>query len=54
MGAILQEVCIELCAPRMYFTQKIDYLKDNMQHVFVKEYHIMKVSYSNYHLLIMF
>ncbi len=45
---------IEFRAPRMHFTQKIDYLKVNMQHAFVKECRIMKVSYSNYHLLIMF
>ncbi len=45
---------IEPCAPEMYFTQKIDYLKDKVQHAFVKGRHIMKVSYSNYHLWIMF
>ncbi len=45
---------IEPCALKMYFTQKIDYLKDKVQHVFVKEHHIMKVNYSNYHLWIMF
>jgi cellulose synthase A len=45
---------IEPCVPEMYFTQKIDYLKDKMQHVFVKEHRIMKVNYSNYHLWIMF
>jgi cellulose synthase A len=45
---------IEPRAPEMYFTHKIDYLKDKVQHAFVKEHHIMKVSYSNYHLWIMF
>ncbi len=45
---------IEPCALKMYFSQKIDYLKDKVQHVFVKEHHIMKVNYSNYHLWIMF
>jgi cellulose synthase A len=45
---------IEPCALEMYFPQKIDYLKDKMQHAFVKERHIMKVSYSNYHIWIMF
>jgi cellulose synthase A len=45
---------IEPRAPEMYFTRKIDYLKDKVQHVFVKECRIMKVSYSIYHLWIMF
>jgi cellulose synthase A len=45
---------IEPCAPEMYFTHKIDYLKDKVQHSFVKERRIMKVSYSNYYLWIMF
>jgi cellulose synthase A len=45
---------IEPRAPEMYFTHKIDYLKDKVQHSFVKERRIMKVSYSNYYLWIMF
>jgi cellulose synthase A len=45
---------IEPRAPEMYFTHKIDYLKDKVQHAFVKERRIMKVNYSNYHLWIMF
>ncbi len=45
---------IEPYALKMYFTQNIDYLKDKMQRAFVKERHVMKVIYSNYHLWIMF
>jgi cellulose synthase A len=45
---------IEPRAPEMYFTHKIDYLKDKVQHAFVKERRIMKVSYSNYCIWIMF
>jgi cellulose synthase A len=45
---------IEPHAPKMYLTQKIDYLKDKMQDAFVKEHHITKVSYSNDHLWTMF
>ncbi len=45
---------IEPRALEMYFTHKIDYLKDKVQHAFVKERRIMKVNYSNYHLWIMF
>jgi hypothetical protein len=35
---------IEPRAPEMYFTQKIDYLKDKVQPTFVKERRAMKVS----------
>jgi cellulose synthase A len=51
---ICKKFDIEPRAPEMYFTQKIDYLKDKVQHAFVKECCIMKVSYPNYHLWIMF
>jgi cellulose synthase A len=45
---------IEPHASKMYFTRKIDYLKDKVQHAFMKERRIMKLKYSNYHLWIMF
>ncbi|KAH8964679.1 hypothetical protein BDL97_04G079500 [Sphagnum fallax] len=39
---------IEPRAPEMYFTHKIDYLKDKVQHSFVKERRIMKREYEEF------